>query len=256
MTPALVLDTNVAIEMLSRGDLWAALAADQALTPRVQQKSFRAQCALALRFWLHRERTATLTCSRELLQVSLKTENLSPEQEGKAPSQWMGGAEIALSVNYLEEIFPGWSFGDDNTCPADIKGNEIDSWYVDKAKEHGIPLISNEGWLESGATDNAAKIRAKARIAGVTVYTSKEFLVSRGVQIRRSANLCVTRMVHGLGEDRKLPAARIYDLRRVAFFKCPCAGPQSYGVYCCPERLPRELPPRYRHLTERSGRRG
>jgi hypothetical protein len=236
--PALILDTNVAIELTSRGDLWRAVdLSGGRFTEDVCERIFRAQCALALRLWLHRERVWTITCAREQIEISTSATYFAPNDDGRSTLQRLGGAEIALFVQNLDGFLPGWKFGDDGTAPKEIRGNALDSWYVDRAVAYGVPLLSNEGWIAGGKIEEKKSIRKKARAANVAISTTKEFLIERGVPIRDYADRCVTQMLRWLVKGgRPAPPARVYDLRQIARFRCPCSRPQRYGIYCCPER--------------------
>jgi len=236
--PALVLDTNVAIELTSRGDLWRAVdVSGGRFTEDVRERIFRAQCALALRFWLHREKAATITCAREQIGISTSAPYFSPNDDGRSTLQRLGGAEIALFVQELEGFLPGWQFGDDGTAPQGVSGGALDSWYVDRACVYKVPLLSNEGWMAGGGINEQAGIRKKAHAAKAFIFTTKEFLLGCGVPIRDYADRCVTQMLrHLVKRKRPAPPARVYDLRQIARFRCPCSQPQRYGIYCCPER--------------------
>lgn len=236
MPPSLILDTNVAIELMSRGDLWRSFDASKVtFTDDVRERIFRAQCALALGFLLQREKVTTISCARELIEVSTLADYFSPDDDGRPVLQRLGGAEIALFVHYLDGCFAGWEFADDNTAPAGATGGALDAWYVDRARFYSVPLLSNEGWVTGGMVDERAGIRRKAHAANVSVFTTKQFLLSRGIPIREYADRCVSRILRHLANQGKpAPALRAFEMRFVAQFRCPCSRPHRYGVYCCP----------------------
>lgn len=234
--PSLILDTNVALELVSRGDLWRAFDLSKAgFTEDVRERIFRAQCSFALGLWLHTEKVTTISCARELLQVATSGDYFSPDEDGRPLLKRLGGSEIALFANYLVDCFKGWDFADDNTAPPDAVGNALDDWYVERASFYKVPLLSNEGWVVGGQVDERKGIRKKGRAAGVSVLTTKSFLLGRGVPIREYADRCVTRILRCLA-NRGIPAppVRVYEMRSIAQFRCPCSRPRPYGVYCCP----------------------
>lgn len=255
MKPDLMLDTNVALEALSGGDLWAVLDKDQDLTDQVQQRLFRLQCVFALQFHLHRARAWTTTAFSEVIATALKSERFAPDVEGKPTIQKLGAAEISLYVHKLGDALPGWRFASDDSAPKDRTGGDLDDWYVARAREHGVPLISNEGWTTAGLVESKSRgIRRKAAAQGVAVFTTKEFLLWRGVPIRHHANLYVSHILRVLARKRVfLSDARVYDLRKIASFRCACSKPRRYGVFCCPELGISPLPRRYHQLVRRLG---
>jgi hypothetical protein len=234
--PSLLLDTNVAIELMSRGDLWRAFdLSAPGFTEHVRERVFRAQRALALLFWLHREKATTISCTREVKLVSTSGDYFSPREDGRPVLKRFGAAEISLFVHYLDACFKGWKFADDNTAPEGAVGSALDSWYVDRARSYNVPLLSNEGWKIGGTVDEQAGIRKKAHAAHVPVFTTKQFLLARGVPVREYADRCVTRILQCLANQGKpAPSVRVYEMRFIAQFRCPCSRASHYGVYCCP----------------------
>jgi len=57
--------------------------------------------------------------------------------------------------------------------PGTASGNDADRLLVEIAKEHGLPLITNEGYSMNGIVDE--KLRKRAQDAGVQVFTPREF---------------------------------------------------------------------------------
>jgi hypothetical protein len=57
--------------------------------------------------------------------------------------------------------------------PGNEAKNDADKAYIDFAKAHGVPLITNEGYGPSGIVDE--KMRKLAKDAGVAVFAPREF---------------------------------------------------------------------------------
>jgi hypothetical protein len=56
-------------------------------------------------------------------------------------------------------------------------GNDADATYIAVAKEHGLPLITNESYGQNGIVDE--KMRKQAKDAGVAVFAPREFCAGR-----------------------------------------------------------------------------
>lgn len=239
--PTHVLDTNVYRELITTADLWREIHRGPRLEEELIQRLFRAQSSYALLQWLHENEVATVGSGLELIAQLGKDPYCGPDLEGRTTLiETLGTSEISLFIHHLEKCcFRGWYFGQ-SSHPPGLEGTDVDRWLVELARNERLPLISNEGWRGNGEMNEKKEVRRLAKAAGVSVYTTKEFLIPKGVDIRQYAQRRVERTIRCC-HHRRVPVDgnRMIDWRNIAEFKCPCSNRQRYGVYCHPERLPK-----------------
>jgi hypothetical protein len=73
-------------------------------------------------------------------------------------------------------LLPDWQ-PSTTTEPGSEAGNEADRALVAFAKQHALPLITNEGYTQNGIVDE--KMRKLAKDEGVQVFTPREFWLRR-----------------------------------------------------------------------------
>jgi hypothetical protein len=202
--PSFVVDTNVLIDVFSwhapldeYDKLHATLGGSALDDPRFVHKIARAKESLLLLLHLNRTCTSTVSLRNEALGIL----------ERRAPPDGQDAAYYTRTVIWFvqERLLPDWDAG---VCgpgqdwekllvgpgwPAVLRqeghkelktptGDRADAWHVAMAKEQRIPLISNEGFGETGY--GVSRIKKLAQGEGVSVCFPKDVYENAGMDVK------------------------------------------------------------------------
>ena len=170
-----VVDTNVLLEIYSCHDtlemyeeIGAANAQAHAETDRAVYRRARARESLLLAFHFQNVRAMTYSLLDEVMA------KLQEHVDPAAGGTW-GTRHTIQFVHFVKSrLLAEWR--DHAQTPrgaAALRGNEADRHLVDFAREHGLPLIANEGSSPTGT--HLRKMRKLATQAGVHVATPRQF---------------------------------------------------------------------------------
>lgn len=176
----LVLDTNVALEIGS-AELWThgdAHANAEAIrkSPDFRSRQLRARYSLGL---------AWVCASESLATLSLKDELLTLLKRNAPPGSGRPAAALTTVISHLvlEGLLGGWRgvlWKDDEFEPS---GTDADNFLVRVAQHYRVPLITNEGLTLAGVDNHPRKLRGRCIAAHVAVYSPKEYLDKKGVDV-------------------------------------------------------------------------
>jgi hypothetical protein len=192
----LILDTNVFLEIVAMGDLYAegekvhARGEVLAASPDYRNRQLRSRCStlLAWHCTQHNVTTSSLVEFKDIL-----TGKVAPRSE---PSSYAFTRIFAHALK--ERLFGGWVT---QRVGSDAKGHRADSEYLQIAKNTGDPLITNEGVTSTGYDEeDKRKLRARGRVAGVQVYSPLEYLTSIGFDIRVESERFIEECERVVGE--------------------------------------------------------
>ncbi len=166
-----VVDTNVLLDIFSCRDLFEEFESSGAGTddgkldePRLVQLA-RARESMVLAMYFDRISATTFSLHHEALVL---LERVSPPQ----PSDFFTTFTTLLIHFVKDYLLPRWRI----TMPTEPGvecSNAADAALLAFAKEHRVPLITNEGYRPSGIV--VEKLRKDAIDAGVPVFTPREF---------------------------------------------------------------------------------
>lgn len=178
--PVAVLDTNIILDTHSCHDLTStldqlyptlgdAVLEDQRVTFRIE----RARESTLLAIHLHLTGATTFGLHSEMLDVL----------ERRAPPSAIGLTfESTFTMVFIwfvkGHVLSGWN----HTVPKkpDLHASkDADRAVVTAAKERNVPLISNEGYSQTGAIDQTKLIRSFAQQEGVLVQLPREFYAGK-----------------------------------------------------------------------------
>jgi hypothetical protein len=173
-----VLDTNVKLDIYSCHDVLRTVEQEVAKSagapllaleqPRVTYRFARARESLLLAMYLHARSAKTFSLHHEL--VDRITTRVPPARRG---GESFESEFISTFLHFVKDyVLPDWD-SQVPTLPGTEEKNEADRALLAFANEHGLPLITNEGYSEAGIVDE--KLRKKAGKAGVRVFTPLEF---------------------------------------------------------------------------------
>ena len=182
-----VLDTNVMLEIYACHDVLDAHGKsldkfrgapelhtslgdlDVMFEPKVQSRLKRARESLFLALHLHRTRATTVILRDEFDE---KLRQLVPV----IPSGSFAQSFTSTVEHFLHKaILFDWKVVAD-ASPGTQRSHEADRDLLRFAKAAGVPFVSNEGRRPDGTIDwDAKKIPSRARAAGVTVCSPREF---------------------------------------------------------------------------------
>jgi hypothetical protein len=187
---ALVLDTNVMKEILSIHDLsreikTAGGGAAALQSHKVSHRIARAKYSTLLGWVCSVRAWNTLSLLDEMLEVLVR--DVPPEER-----QAVNTAATQILIHFVKElILRKWTLATDTDVPKTIRADEADDTLVSLAAREGVPLISNEGNSPDGIRDTNARgkpnIRAKAKTAGVLVFTPEQYLQRESIVVNLEA---------------------------------------------------------------------
>jgi hypothetical protein len=168
--PIAVLDTNVVLEAVSCVDLVKLYNNQPDIDPLSPEATLRRQKAresLLLSIYLNSIKATTYSIF-ESMRITVR------EVDPNANDEFENHAMIIWTHYVKDKVLPDWVMTSPSSGDDEPTGNRADALLVERAKEHGVPLISHEG-LSVAGIDPKSGIRRKAAAAGVTIVTPKEF---------------------------------------------------------------------------------
>jgi hypothetical protein len=171
---AAITDTKVLLDIYSCHDLtttyneaYGRLRTAALDDLAVVYRRARARESLLLAMHYNKVKATTYSLHSEVLDLLLK--RASPAPGGET----MESDFTTVFLHFIKDyLLPNWN----PTMPAE-PGNEAkddaDSAYVAVARESGLPLLTNEGYGQSGIMNE--KMRKLAKDAGVAVFAPREF---------------------------------------------------------------------------------
>ena len=165
-----VLDSNVLMDISSchdAYDTYGELGFDApAEHRRAIYRRARARESLLLAMYLHKVGAVTYC----LYEAATKLFERVPASSPEFPSHFA----VVYAQLVQDRLLGGWKCRMDPDPPvAELKGGAADSHLVDFARQHGLPLISNEGLTPEGS--RLSGIHKKAARAGVRILAPREF---------------------------------------------------------------------------------
>jgi hypothetical protein len=168
--PIAVLDTNVVLEAISCVDLVKLYNNQPDIDPLSPEATLRRQKAresLLLSIYLNSIKATTYSIF-ESMRIAVR--EVDPNANGEFENHMM----IIWLYYVKDKVLPDWVMTSPSDGEGEPTGNRADALLVERAKEHGVSLISHEGVSVAGI-DPKSGIRRKAAAAGVTIVTPKEF---------------------------------------------------------------------------------
>lgn len=200
---AFLIDTNVVLEIVVVADLFAEGQRAGTPTAALQSKDYRyrqlrARHSTLLAWHLAKERIVTGSLGDEMLRVI----------DRQIPT--MSDDAHALSAGIVNVIRPlvlrGWGFGSLTEVAGTAKGTVADTELLRLAARDGVPIVTNEGLSVGGISDytrDTLNLRGRARAAGVAVFTPKELLDAKGVNLVEEAHRFVFACRRAVEEARR-----------------------------------------------------
>jgi hypothetical protein len=176
-----VVDTNVIVDMFTTKDLETeymklgdAQVEQAARTRGATFRRARQRESLLLGWYLHKERATTFHVVTEALRIMRRVADPDAVHE-------FGTHFTTHFVHFIKDrVLADWN---DRTVPTlgeGLKGAEIDDLLIEICRASGLPLITNEGYSESGVSDaDPKKLRAKAIAARIPVFTPRQFWINQ-----------------------------------------------------------------------------
>src|SRR5665213_2178653 len=168
--PIAVLDTNVVLEAISCVDLVKLYNNHPDIDPTGPEPTLRRQKAresLLLSIHLNSIKATTYSIF-EPMRIAGR------EVDPNAHSEFENHAMIIWTHYVKDNVLPDWVMTSPSSGEGEPTGNRADTLLVERAREHGVPLVSHEG-LGAAGIDPKSGIRKKAAAAGVTIVTPREF---------------------------------------------------------------------------------
>jgi len=170
-----VVDTNVLLDIFSCHDIsnayaqFGELTAEQEidLPPAVYRRA-RARESLLLAFYFHAQKATTYSLKDEVLAI------MQGRVDPSADDTWHTQHTMQFAHFVTNQLLSGWRLASQPSLgAAALQGDDADAHLVEYAREHGLPLITNEGFGPTGI--RAEKMRKLATDAGVNVFAPGEF---------------------------------------------------------------------------------
>jgi hypothetical protein len=181
----LILDTNVAAEIYSVGDLLRVIKKEGlpvALQSRkLQYRQHRMKHSLVLAWWLSHQGISATFLGAE--HIELVTEDLAPSDNLLSFCMTIAFVHIIRDL-----VFGTWHFG----ALIDVDHHKLrqsaDDEILRIAKEDSTPLITWEGYGEDGTFSSRPRsLRNRCLSGGVSVATPEEWLAQNNVDVTSEA---------------------------------------------------------------------
>jgi hypothetical protein len=199
----LLIDTNVALEFFSMGDLLRVgdqigSAALLHGSPAFRYRLARARHTAILMSWLHQRGLNAGMLGNEV--DDLLALKLSPE-----PSPGVDGTSFAITsaiMHVVCDYVTGWPVGALTNVDHTLKGTAADTELLRIAREDGVAIVTNEEFTERGIVPNRRQLRSRARAANVAVYTPQEYLAKMSVDVTAECERFVLHLAVGVQTAR------------------------------------------------------
>jgi hypothetical protein len=198
-----LLDTNVALEIYSVGDLLrvgdeCGTPQDALRSPRYKYRQLRGRHSTIVAWWLAKQRRAAGILGNEVVDQLDKVAPLVPPG--------MDGTSYVFTTAIIHVVMSfvvRGRIGALTNVNHLALGSDADNELLKQAIAKKIPLISNEGLPESGVPVDEG-LRKKAKKAGVAVFTPEEYLENDGVDVTRECRKFVAAIPKALREARRV----------------------------------------------------
>jgi hypothetical protein len=177
--PIAVLDTNVIADIYSVHDLidrFEAIRDGRDVAeldldaPSLVYRRARARESLLLAMYLDRIGAATFSLHSELLALF---DEKVPDDAKAPPGTDYRSDYTRMFLHFVhDQLLPGWE-SQIPSDPDEHEANDADQALVDKARALGVPLITNEGFSETGY--RVGKIAKRAKAAQVACFHPRAF---------------------------------------------------------------------------------
>jgi hypothetical protein len=168
-----LVDTNVMMEVYTIADLVRAGDALQDLNhPTYQYRRMRARHSTILAWWLGKKDRRVGLLGMEVVTMLKK---LAPEAD---PDLWVFTRAI---VRVAAPMVMRLKAGPLTEVDHNLTGTNADKQILAQAAGANLPLITHEGLTDHGVED--VGLRARAKNAGVSVFTAEEYLRAEGVDV-------------------------------------------------------------------------
>lgn len=171
-TPAVVLDTNVMLDVFSCHDVFDAyqrVGEGRLNEPELVERRARARESLFLAIYFHQNCVATYGLFDEARAILL--ERVPPT----AHTEFTNHFTVVVLHHVRPTLLSGWVPLGASNASVPLRGNAADQELVDYARRNGLPLVTSEGARRDGSVDTKNKMRKLASQAGVSVYTPGAF---------------------------------------------------------------------------------
>lgn len=176
---AAIIDTNVLVDLYSCSDLLheyeslgQADLAKAMQTPKAIWRRARARESLLLGWHFHTIGAQTFHLVTEQIEILMRPEVAKPGQGS------FTGAFATIFINFVKErVLSEWNSGTNENVGKGMNGTRIDNLLLATAKRAGLPLITNEGYSETGVSD--IKLRGKCVAQGVPVFIPRHFWIGK-----------------------------------------------------------------------------
>jgi hypothetical protein len=169
-----VLDTNVLHDIFSCHDvfnMYEKVGEDETDGAYAVYRRDRVGGSLVLAMHLHNMGGKTFSLRGEPLRKLL--ENVDPNADDDFRTHY-----VKMFLGFVRpRLLGNWYPGMPSEEAVEPTGSKADAFLIDYAKQHGLPLITNEGFSPDGIRNE--KMRKKAIAACVRVFTPREFYAGR-----------------------------------------------------------------------------
>ncbi|HEX7602584.1 MAG TPA: hypothetical protein VF316_13300, partial [Polyangiaceae bacterium] len=168
-----VVDTNVLLDIFSCHNvtsMYEKVGVEGVDSPPAVYRRARARESLLLAICFHKVGARTYSLHSE--PILMLTKNVDPHDDTNFETHY-----AKIFANFVSPRVPaGWQPLMSDT-PSHEAGNAADGAIVEFAKKKGLPLITNEGFTETGYSEG--KIAKRAKAGGVSVFFPKDFCLGR-----------------------------------------------------------------------------
>lgn len=190
----LLVDTNVAVEFFSMGDLLRVgdeIGSSALLrgSPSFEYRLARARHSIVLVSWLGQRGLNAGMLGNEVDDMLDTKLAPKPKPGGDGISRAITSAIMHVVCDYVT----GWPIGALTKVDHTLKGTAADTELLRMACEDKLAIVTNEEFTPGGIVPDPKKLRSRARAAGVAVYTPEEYLAANHVDV---AAECVRFVLH------------------------------------------------------------
>jgi hypothetical protein len=198
-----LLDTNVALEVYSVGDLLrvadeCGTPEDALRSPKYKYRQLRGRYSTIVAWWLAKQRRKAGILGNEVVDQLQKLAPLVPPGAD--------GTSYIVTTAIIHVVMPfvvRGRIGALTNVNHLAQGTAADNELLHQAIGERIPLISDEGLAESGIPADEG-LRKKVKKAGMAVFTPEEYLKSEGVDVTRECRKFVAAIPKAVREARRV----------------------------------------------------
>jgi hypothetical protein len=200
-----LVDTNVMMEVYTVVDLLKL--GDELGSPEAARRSSkymwrqeRSKHSTILAFHLAQQRRVVGILGNEVVaQLEKLAGKPAPGEDG---TSYILAAALVRVVRECVLIPNGWREGGLIEVDHSKVGTPADGELLRVAIADKLPLITWEGFTETGFSDNPRSLRNRAKAAGVEVYTPREFLDANNVNVAEECRRFVAACIDGVQQAK------------------------------------------------------